>query len=302
MIRYKPAYFWWEPIDLLRKLLLVGMLAVVERGSVAQVLAGLLCSFVFFALHIKSWPFRHPQDNILKACMEAHIFLVLQLVLTMKTDLHGEALLPGDYDMLTLVSFLVLVPGGVFVCISHKCFQYVRGDKHDDNSTHDTRLRSAFKRYLKACDTEQDRKLLSAEFKKLEEEVNSSFHVFISYRVSSEKDFAKSLFDALSAITIEATGQQLRVYLDQVRLEDGERWDSAFMSGLNNSWIAVPIVSTEGLQPMKNLNPTGWQSVRASVVTGSEEPGTDSGEAIRTDSTDNVLLELIAALEVCALS
>jgi hypothetical protein len=43
---YKPAFFWWEPIDLLRKLVLVGMLAVVERGSVAQVWAGLMCSFI----------------------------------------------------------------------------------------------------------------------------------------------------------------------------------------------------------------------------------------------------------------
>ena len=50
-----------------------------------------------FALHIKSWPFRHPQENILKATTEAHVFVVLLFVLTMKTDLHGEVLVPGDY-------------------------------------------------------------------------------------------------------------------------------------------------------------------------------------------------------------
>jgi hypothetical protein len=43
-------------------------------------------------------------------------------------------------------------------------------------------------------------------------------------RVASEREFAKSLFDSLSEATIEATGQKLRVYLDQVRLEDGNRW------------------------------------------------------------------------------
>jgi hypothetical protein len=42
----KPAFFWWEPVDLLRKLVLVGMLAIVETGSVAQVWAGLMCSFI----------------------------------------------------------------------------------------------------------------------------------------------------------------------------------------------------------------------------------------------------------------
>ena len=43
-------------------------------------------------------------------------------------------------------------------------------------------------------------------------------------RVSSEAEFAKKLFDSLSEVTIEATGQKLRVYLDQVKLQDGTRW------------------------------------------------------------------------------
>jgi len=42
------------------------------------------------------------------------------------------------------------------------------------------------------------------------------------------------------------------------------------MSGLSNSWIAVPIVSTAGVTPMKKLTP-------------------DVEEA--SDDTDNVLLE-----------
>lgn len=50
---------------------------------------------------------------------------------------------------------------------------------------------------------------------------------------------------------------------------DGSR-DVGFMSGLSNSWIAVPIVSTAGVTPMKKLTP-------------------DVEEA--SDDTDNVLLE-----------
>ena len=105
-----------------------------------------------------------------------------------------------------------------------------------------------------------DRKLLSSCFQKLEDEVNSNYHVFISYRVASERDFAKALFDALSEVIIESTGQRLRVYLDQVRLEMGERWDVGFIQGLRSSWIVVPVISTDALTPMERLQ-FPWQTV-----------------------------------------
>ena len=74
-------------------------------------------------------------------------------------------------------------------------------------------------------------------------------------------------------MTIEETGQKLRVYLDQQRLEDGQRWDSGFMEGLAKSWVFVPIVSVGSVGPMTKL---------------SEEE----------DWCDNVLLEWTAALEL----
>lgn len=174
----------------------------------------------------------------------------------------------------------MMVPGATIACIAHKWATQVVGvevEGDDDKGTETARLKAAFQRYLKARDTAADRSLLSDYFVKLEDDVNSSFHVFVSYRVAPEAQFAKALFDALSDCTIESTGQKLRVYLDQVCLEDGERWDSGFMAGLSNSWIVVPVLSTEGLGPMKRLNP---------------RDGEDGGQ------TDNVLLEWMAALEL----
>jgi hypothetical protein len=173
-----------------------------------------------------------------------------------------------------------MVPGVAMGCIAHKVVAQAGGvetDGHDDKGTHTARLQTAFQRYLKARDTAADRSLLSAYFLKLENDVNSSYHVFISYRVAPEAEFAKALFDALSDCTIESTGQKLRVYLDQVCLEDGERWDTGFMSGLGNAWIVVPVLSTQALEPMKRLNPVDGED----------------GE-----QTDNVLLEWATALEL----
>ena len=84
--------------------------------------------------------------------------------------------------------------------------------------------------------------------------VNKWSHVFISYRVASDRELARRLYDELSALTIEETGQKLRVYLDQQRLEDGQRWDSGFMEGLAKSWVFVPIVSVGSVRPMLELD------------------------------------------------
>ena len=183
-------------------------------------------------------------------------------------------------DIITFNLFLLMVPGAAIVCIVHKWTTQLAGvelDEMYDEADETASLKVAFRRYLQARETAADRSLLFTYIKQLEDDVQSSFHVFISYRVAPEKEFAKALFDALSECTIQSTRQKLRVYLDQVRLEDGERWDNGFMEGLGNSWIACPILSTDGLMPMKNLNPAN---------------GKDSSQ------TDNVLLEWIAALEL----
>jgi hypothetical protein len=91
--------------------------------------------------------------------------------------------------------------------------------------------------------------------------------------VASDRQLARQLYDALSSASIDETGQRMRVYLDQTRLEDGQRWDSGFMEGLANSWVFCPIVSVGSAAPMAQL-----------------------GE--REDWTDNVLLEWAAALEL----
>ena len=63
----------WETLDMLRKLALVGLVILVGRGSVAQIAAGTLLSFGFLALHVKVWPLKNTEDNMLRACSEIHV-------------------------------------------------------------------------------------------------------------------------------------------------------------------------------------------------------------------------------------
>jgi hypothetical protein len=56
MDAYQPDYLYWEALDMLRKLALVGLVLCVGRGSVAQLTVAILLSFMFFALQMKTWP------------------------------------------------------------------------------------------------------------------------------------------------------------------------------------------------------------------------------------------------------
>ena len=56
MDAYQPDYLYWEALDMLRKLALVGLVLCVGRGSVVQLTVAILLSFMFFALQLKTWP------------------------------------------------------------------------------------------------------------------------------------------------------------------------------------------------------------------------------------------------------
>ena len=218
------------------------------------------------------------QDNVLKATTEAHLFTILVLVLTLKSGLNNEILDEGFYDNVCTVLFVMFVPVAAVLCVAHKWRTVVRHSVDDRQQvSHTDRLRQAFNRHRLGQDKDEDRTLLAEYLEKLEDEISTDFHVFISYRVATEAALAKQLYEKLSSKTLAETGQKLRVYLDQICLEDGERWDAGFMQGLGASWIAVPIVSAGSLGPM------------AALFDEDGEP---------TDSCDNVLLEWTAMLEL----
>jgi hypothetical protein len=69
------------------------------------------------------------------------------------------------------------------------------------------------------------------------------FDLFISYRVWCDKDFAQALFRAMSASAMRGGREfSMRVYLDKVRLLDGQRFDIGFMRG-RECYSAVALLS-----------------------------------------------------------
>jgi hypothetical protein len=107
---YGPRHFCFENFDMLRKLLLVGILVVVSRGSVAQVNCAACLSFGFSVLHFKMWPYKMSWDNRFKACVEAQIWFTILIALTLKSDLSAEVVDETFYDRIMLLLFVINIP------------------------------------------------------------------------------------------------------------------------------------------------------------------------------------------------
>lgn len=134
---YKPHYHYWEVLDMLRKLTLVGLVLFVGRGSTAQVALAITFSFLFFAWHVATWPFKVDSDNRLRTATEIHIFFCFTVCLVLKTELAGEQVGKDFYGWLLFVSFIVLVPFAFVVTVLAK-IALARSLVENERSSHKT--------------------------------------------------------------------------------------------------------------------------------------------------------------------
>jgi hypothetical protein len=84
---YKTTSFWWEPLEMIRKLVLTGGVLMIGDGEseLARVLAALLFSIVFLAVHFSVKPLKRPVDGALTTLIELGLVLAYTCVLVIKT-------------------------------------------------------------------------------------------------------------------------------------------------------------------------------------------------------------------------
>jgi hypothetical protein len=278
-----PAVCFMLTLVSVSALQLVGVLVLVGRGTLAQLFVAAIVSCTALVLQVKLAPYKHPEDNLFKTVVEVHIFLVVTIAPILKgmkeSGSSGSEIVPVEaYDALLVGSFVAAIfVGFLWTVYSKRSMMKAalreRAAMKSDGESSVKATQRAIRLLRLGLTSNDDMRLLAAYFERLENMVSKWSHVFISYRVASDRELARRLYDSLSKLTIEETGQKLRVYLDATRLEDGQRWDTGFMEGLSKSWVFVPVVSVGSLQPMMDLS-----------------------EA--EDWCDNVLLEWTAALEL----
>jgi hypothetical protein len=131
---YKPQHWYWEPVELVRKLLLSGILSLVGRGSIAQAALGTAISFAFFALHLKVEPYKTSTLNFVKAVSEVQLFVVLQTSVILQqynVGFDSETLQPEAYGDIQTVATALIAPVIVFL-IGYNVKGLVASD--DDNA------------------------------------------------------------------------------------------------------------------------------------------------------------------------
>ena len=76
---YRPGCWYYEPLDMLRKLALTGLLQFVQRGTATQVFCGCALAFVMSGLQLRLQPYNEMEANILKTLVDAQLFLTFLL-------------------------------------------------------------------------------------------------------------------------------------------------------------------------------------------------------------------------------
>jgi len=82
---YTKSAFWWEPIEMYRKLILTGaVLLIGEHAELARVLVAIITCVSFLSLHLAVRPLKRPEDGVLMTLAEMSLILVYVCVLLIK--------------------------------------------------------------------------------------------------------------------------------------------------------------------------------------------------------------------------
>lgn len=99
-----------EGVETLRKLSLIGVLAVAGQGSRSQIFIGLLLSVLSLCATIRLQPFKLAGDNHLKTAAEAATFLTMLAALMIKAGPQTGELTVGWFDAVLVLVFIVGLP------------------------------------------------------------------------------------------------------------------------------------------------------------------------------------------------
>jgi predicted outer membrane repeat protein len=114
---FRPGCFAWEPLDMIRKLLMVGVIVLVGRGEPGQLLFATMLAILFLMLHILSWPYKQHADNALKMAIELQILCTVTVGLALKADPTADT---TGYDIFLVIMFVVNIPVAFILACAHK--------------------------------------------------------------------------------------------------------------------------------------------------------------------------------------
>ena len=115
---YEKRVYWFEFVEVLRRLLLSGVLVLFGPGSVVQSAASILICSASIKAYSLYQPFRSDDDDFLQEVAQVQLFLVLLAAILMRVDASDDS--DDDQTYLGWLLVAVLVPGYalmVYLCV-----------------------------------------------------------------------------------------------------------------------------------------------------------------------------------------
>ena len=107
--KYRKGCWWWELVELARKLVLSSVLILIRPGTVSQVWFSLLMSMLFLLLAVFFAPYRDHRISFVSTACQLSTFLTLLCILALRTNLADEGLLT-EKALSTSLLVLTILP------------------------------------------------------------------------------------------------------------------------------------------------------------------------------------------------
>ena len=104
---YTPNCWYWEVVELVRKLALTSVLTLIAPGSAGQVVVGLLLALFALLANIHFLPYNSSTLNHVNQLAQLNLLMLLLVALLLKVNLDGEG---GGYFFSGIVGFLTIFP------------------------------------------------------------------------------------------------------------------------------------------------------------------------------------------------
>ena len=92
---FLPSVFYFEIIDLAKKLLLIGFASLVSPGSLLQLMVAVVASLLFLVLHLQAKPYKRPMDNMLATTINLSLVVFFFWCSLLQTGSLGDK---GDIE------------------------------------------------------------------------------------------------------------------------------------------------------------------------------------------------------------
>jgi hypothetical protein len=117
--QYERTYLYWEGCEMVRKLMLTGIIIFIMPGTASQFAVGALIAMIFIVLNAKYQPYQSGDDDLLQLWCQLGIFMNLFSGLLLKVEQGGASEIPEDTlgVVLVICSILPIVCGGYFIVV-----------------------------------------------------------------------------------------------------------------------------------------------------------------------------------------